>query len=238
MGQGKAGIPLDWPSAPGESAGELMKLQNQAKLVMIGDSITDADRKRPEGEGLFGALGRGYVAQIDALLQAAYPERLIRVVNQGESGNTVRSLQARWQRDVLDKHPDWLSIMIGINDVWRQFDLPWQTEEHVLLPEYAATLEDLIRQARPHVQGLVLMTPFFIEPNRGDAMRAQMDRYGDVVRELAEKYDAVFVDVQAAFEEMLHAVHPGAVAWDRIHPTQAGHMVIARAFLKALDFAW
>lgn len=215
-----------------------MKLQNNAKLVMIGDSITDAERKRPEGEGLFGALGRGYVAQVDALLQATYPERLIRVVNQGESGNTVRCLKNRWQRDVLDKRPDWLSIMIGINDVWRQFDLPWQAEGHVLLPEYTATLEELVCQTRPHVQGLVLMTPFFIEPNRADAMRAQMDRYGDAVRALAEKYDAVLVDVQAAFDEMLRTFHPGAVAWDRVHPTQAGHMAIARAFLKAMDFAW
>lgn len=215
-----------------------MKLQNNAKLVMIGDSITDAERTRPAGEGLFGALGRGYVAQIDALLQATYPGRMIRVVNQGESGNTVRDLKGRWQRDVLDKTPDWLSIMIGINDVWRQFDLPWQSEGHVLLPEYTATLEELVSRTRPHVQGLVLMTPFFIEPNRSDAMRALMDRYGDAVRTLAEKYDAIFVDVQAAFDEMLRAFHPGAVAWDRIHPTQAGHMAIARAFLKAVDYAW
>lgn len=215
-----------------------MKLQNNAKLVMIGDSITDAERKRPEGEGLFGALGRGYVAQVDALLQAAYPERLIRVVNQGESGNTVRNLKDRWQRDVLDKRPDWLSIMIGINDVWRQFDLPWQHECHVLLEEYTATLEELVSRTRPHVQGMVLMTPFFIEPNRADVMRAQMDRYGDAVRTLAAKYDAVFVDVQAAFDEMLQTLHPGAVAWDRVHPTQAGHMVITRAFLKAVEYAW
>ncbi len=34
--------------------------------------------------------------------------------------------------------------MIGINDVWRQFDLPWQTEHHVQLAEYAATLEELV----------------------------------------------------------------------------------------------
>ena len=79
-----------------------MKLQQNAKLVLIGDSITDAERQRPNGEGLFGALGRGYVSQVDALLQAAYPERLIRVVNQGESGNTVRDLKNRWRRDVLE----------------------------------------------------------------------------------------------------------------------------------------
>lgn len=215
-----------------------MKLAANTKLLLIGDSITDAERARPQGEGLFGALGKGYVSQLDALLQSAYPDRLIRVVNQGESGNTVRDLKNRWRRDVLEKTPDWLSIMIGINDVWRQFDLPWQKENHVKLSEYSETLEELVRQTRPHLKGLVLMTPFFIEPNRSDAMRAQMDRYGAAVRELAAKYDAIFVDVQAAFDEVLRHYHPGTLAWDRVHPTQAGHMTIARAFLKALDFSW
>jgi lysophospholipase L1-like esterase len=110
-----------------------LQLASGSKLVMIGDSITDCGRSRPVGEGLFDAIGKGYVAYVDALLGAAYPERQIRVVNMGCSGNTVRDLAARWQTDVLDLQPDWLSIMIGINDVWRQFDIPRQPECHVTL---------------------------------------------------------------------------------------------------------
>ena len=37
-----------------------MKLDKHSKLVMIGDSITDAGRAQPAGEGLFGALGGGF----------------------------------------------------------------------------------------------------------------------------------------------------------------------------------
>jgi lysophospholipase L1-like esterase len=103
-----------------------MKIEPGSKLVMIGDSITDAERARPVGEGLFSAQGRGYVSMVDALLGAVYPRHAIRVVNMGVSGNTVRDLKARWQTDVLDLKPDWLSILIGDNDVWRQFDTPWQ----------------------------------------------------------------------------------------------------------------
>jgi lysophospholipase L1-like esterase len=105
-----------------------MLLAQHSKLVMIGDSVTDCGRARPVGEGLFGAIGTGYVGYIDALLSARYPELGVRVVNVGSSGNTILDLQARWQSDVLDLKPDWLSIMIGINDVWRQFDLPRQPE--------------------------------------------------------------------------------------------------------------
>jgi len=215
-----------------------MKIPPRSKVVLIGDSITDAERAKPVGEGLFGALGKGYVSQIDAILTATSPGDRIRLVNMGNSGNTVLDLTKRWQTDVLDLQPNWLSIMIGINDVWRQFDSPWQTDGHVSLEIYRHHLEELVSKTRPLVQGMVLMSPFVIEPNRADAMRSQMDRYGAVGRELAEKYDAIFVDVQAAFDVATEHLHPTAIAWDRIHPGAAGHMMIARAFLQAVDFEW
>ncbi len=88
--------------------------------------------------------------------------------------------------------------------------------------------------ARPAVKGIVLMTPFYLEPNRQDAMRAMMDRYGAAVRRLAERHGALFVDTQAAFAPLLHAVYPAAINWDRVHPNLTGHMVLARALLGAL----
>ncbi|MBL8093035.1 MAG: SGNH/GDSL hydrolase family protein [Anaerolineales bacterium] len=208
------------------------------KLVMIGDSITDCERARPIGEGLFNALGRGYVSLVDGLLQATEPRRRIRIVNMGTSGNTVRDLEARWQTDVLALEPDWLSIMIGINDVWRQFDSPWQVEQHVLLDEYAQTLERLVAQTRPRLQGLVLMTPYVLEPNRADAMRSQMDAYGDALRVIARAHEAVLVDTQAALDAVMAEIHPTGLAWDRIHPTTVGHMALARAFLNAIGYDW
>lgn len=215
-----------------------LRIPAHAKLVMIGDSITDCERARPVGEGLFGATGKGYVTMVDALLATAYPERAIRVVNMGTGGNTVRDLSARWAADVLGLSPTWLSVMIGINDVWRQFDCPRQSEWHVPPEEYEATLQRLLAQVRPQLQGLVVLSPFMIEPSRQDAMRARMDSYGAICRRLALAQDAIFVDVQAAFDRMLVHQHAMNLAWDRIHPTQTGHLVIARAFLDAVGYAW
>ena len=215
-----------------------MRIENGNKLVMIGDSVTDCERSKPVGEGLFQALGKGYVSLVDALLQSTQPERCIRVVNMGLSGNNVRDLKARWQSDVLDLNPDWLSIMIGINDVWRQFDSPYQPEWAVPLEIYEQTLSELVEQTQPHLKGLVLMTPYFIEPNQQDAMRARMDQYSQVVRMLARKHGALLVDTQAAFDQVLEHVHPMTLAWDRVHPNPIGHMVIARAFLKAVGYRW
>jgi lysophospholipase L1-like esterase len=215
-----------------------MLIQPGSKLVMIGDSITDCDRTRPVGEGVFDGLGKGYVNLVNSLLGACCPERRIRVVNMGISGNTVRDLKVRWQTDVVDQKPDWLSVMIGINDVWRQFDCPLQADWGVPLDEYERTLDELVASIQPALKGLVMMTPYFIEPNQQDAMRATMDRYGAVVRKIAVKYDAIFVDTQAAFDQLLLHIHPAAVAWDRVHPNTTGHMLLAKAFLEAVGFQY
>ena len=211
-----------------------MKIAPHSKLVLIGDSITDCERARPVGEGLFGAVGKSYVGLLEGFLGAIHPAHAIRVVNMGTSGHTVLDLKARWQTDVLDLKPDWVSLMIGVNDVWRQFDLPRQTEIHVSPEAYAKTLNELARKTRPKVKGLIMLAPFYIEPNRADAMRARMDQYGAIVKKIAARHDALFIDTQAAFDEVLQHMHPNAIAWDRVHPNIIGHSIIARAFLKAI----
>jgi lysophospholipase L1-like esterase len=214
-----------------------MLITPASKFIFIGDSITDAGRD-PAGEATpwnpRAGTGHGYVSLVEAWLGATRPGERIRIINRGTSGHTVRDLAARWETDVLAPAPDWVSIMIGINDVWRQFDTPLRADLQVHLPEYRATLENLVTRTRPHVKGLVLATPFFIEPNRADPMRAMMDAYGAVVRELATSYDAVFVDTQTAFDAVTAHTHPMTLAWDRIHPSPTGHLILARAFLAAL----
>jgi lysophospholipase L1-like esterase len=209
-------------------------LEKNSRLVMIGDSITDCGRARPVGEGLGEALGKGYVALVDAALRSTYPDHRIRVTNMGCSGNTVRDLKQRWNTDVLGLKPDWVSIMIGINDVWRQFDLPLQKECHVYQQEYETTLNELVTLTKPNVKGLILMTPYYIEPNPADAMRARMDEYGSLVKKVARKHAVPCADTQSAFNRILGTYYPAALAWDRVHPSLTGHQVLAGAFMDAI----
>ena len=211
-----------------------MIFEKNDTILFIGDSISDYDRARPVGEGLFDAWGKSYVANAASLLCCMYPELHLRIVNMGIGGNQVRDLDARWQTDVLDRKPDWVSVLIGINDVWRQFDCPQMPETHVSPEEFCTTYEKLILETLPHVKGMILMTPYFMEPNRADTMRARMDEYGEIVRQLAEKYNLVFVDLQTAWDKLFEHMHPAAIAWDRIHPNQIGCMYIAKNFLAAV----
>jgi len=216
-----------------------MMIAPRSKLLMIGDSITDCDRSRPYGEGKGDALGTGYVSHINALLEATDPTLEIRVVNMGIGGDTVRDLKRRWQTDVLDLTPDWLSVMIGINDITRHFNRRHLRDWHVSLEEYEQTLDELVSTAKQHgVKGVVLMTPFFIENNADDLVRRMTGTYGQAMQRVALRHEAVFVDVQQAFDRYLEHHYSLELAADRVHPTQTGHMIIARAWLKAVEYAW
>ena len=211
-----------------------MLFQKSDTVLFIGDSISDYGRARPVGEGLGNAWGTSYVANAGALLNCMYPELALRIINMGVSGNQVRDLAARWETDVMALRPNWVSVLIGINDVWRQFDSPYIPETHVLPEEFERTYETLIQRTLPTVKGMILMAPYFMEPNRADPMRARMDEYGRIVKNLADKYACVFVDLQAAWDDLFQYMHPDNIAWDRIHPNQVGCMFIAKQFLKAV----
>ena len=213
-----------------------IKIHPNSTLLMIGDSITDCGSVSPCSEVVRDPLGYGYVQLINEIFSACFPQQHIRILNKGISGNTVRNLAARWQSDVLDLKPDWLSILIGINDVWPKFDACQPDAWFVSIDEYAATLERLIHTTCPRLRGLVLMTPYCIEPDRADPMRAMMDQYGDVVRRLAGQYQTILVDTQAEFDSVLTEVHPTVLALDRVHLKPTGHIILAQAFLKAVEY--
>ncbi len=213
-----------------------MKLQPRDKFVLIGDSVTDMGRARPAGQGLFNPHGTGYPNVVQGLLTSVYPDYFINVVNMGVSGNTVRDLKARWETDVVALRPDWLSIMIGVNDVWRQFDTP-QLPEHAVPPdEYRATLDELVAKTRPLVRGLVVMTPVYWELNTADAMSARVREYGAICREVAARNDVLFCDAQAYADRVLRHCHSCYIAWDRVHPNIPGANVLAHALLDTLEF--
>ncbi len=91
------------------------------KVIFTGDSITDCDRARPIGDG-FGKMGNSYVSRIFVDTWADFPKNHIRYLNSAVSGDTSTMLLNRFDEDVLAYAPDYVCIMIGINDVWRHFD--------------------------------------------------------------------------------------------------------------------
>ena len=213
-----------------------MLLKENDRIIFAGDSVTDMGSTNPVGEGLFDNLGQGYVRRIDNLLGALLPQYHFRVTNSGISGNTSRDLKERFDRDVIDLKPDVVSIMIGINDVWRQFDTPAMTDQAVFPEEYRENLVKMIEAVKGKVKGIFLLSPYYMEPNRRDRMRKRMDEYTEICRALAKEYGCIFVDFQKVYEDYCKIRHSTFIAWDRVHPNQVGATLMARAFLEKCGF--
>ena len=213
-----------------------MIFQDMDRIIFAGDSVTDMGSAQPVGEGLFDNVGRSYVRVVENMLSVCYPEVRVRVTNSGISGNTSRDLLARFQRDVVDLNPDWVSICIGINDVWRQFDSPAISDAQVFPEEYEQNVEKMILAVKGKVKGIFLLSPYYMEPNRADKMRARMDEYVAICAKLAEKHGCIFVDFQKLYEEYCSIRHSTYIAWDRVHPNQVGATLMAREFLAHCEF--
>jgi lysophospholipase L1-like esterase len=172
------------------------------------------------------------VRHIQRQLQLYYSELNIRVVNKGISGNTIRDLARRWQQDVMAQKPDRLFVFIGVNDVWRMMENRF--EDSVPLGEFEATYRDLLAQVAEMPAKITLIAPFIIEPNQIDPFRVRLAEYCAVIKELATDVGAKFISTQQIFDRALTQHAPPHWSDDRVHPTLAGHQLIADAILASV----
>ncbi|MBQ7316451.1 MAG: SGNH/GDSL hydrolase family protein [Clostridia bacterium] len=212
-----------------------MIFEHNDRIVFTGDSVTDAGRKRPYGEGLWEGLGNGFVRNLDSILTVLYPENTYRIVNTGSSGFTSRDLLNTWEHDVTALKPDWVFVMIGMNDIWRQFDEPTAASyEYVTPEEYRANLTEMVRRTKASVKGMYLMAPFYMEANDNDAMKKMVREYTEIMRQVAEENGVGFIDMQSDFDALLQHRYPASISWDRVHPNWVGGMLMARRLLHEI----
>ena len=204
-------------------------LEDNALVLFQGDSITDADRQRRNPDD----LGSGYAWMVSAWFSASFPEKMVRFLNRGISGNRVRDLVKRWQRDCLDLRPTWVSILIGINDTLFQYQYFQTTALEKFETDYrkifAATIEN---------QGmrLILCEPFVLPyPPDRQRWREDLDPKIGVVRQLAAEFNAILIPLDEIFSHA--AKRRPAAYWlsDGVHPTPAGYGLIAQAWLRAVQ---
>lgn len=207
-----------------------MIFEHGQKIVFIGDSITDCGRRDANAP-----FGNGYMNLVRSFVDARYPELALSWANRGIGGDTVRHLDARWEQDVIAEQPDWLSVKIGINDVWRTFDSAGGGA--VPIAEYETTLRTLLQRAVDATGcKLIVAEPYIIDADTTNPMRVMMDDYGLVARRIAAEFGAIDIRTQEAFDKALETTVPEDWAGDKIHPNLPGHAVIALAYLRAIGF--
>ena len=198
------------------------------KIVFIGDSITDAGRR----EAAYSPFGYGYVNFTANRLLAKYPDFNINIINTGISGNTIRDLKQRWERDCINHQPDILSVLIGINDVWRQYTE--RLDEAVFLEEYELTYKQLLSMVKKKKDcQLVLMQPFMFCDDTDNPMFEALQSFIAVVDNLAKQFDAVLVPLQDSLNKEIKKVSPDKWSNDMVHPFVWAHAWIAQRWIDA-----
>lgn len=203
-------------------------LEQGMRVLFQGDSITDAGRTGAADSAA--SLGGGYPAVIADMLAAQVPD--VTVVNRGISGNRIYDLEARWTEDCIDLKPDIVSILIGINDTWRRYDSDLLSPTAKFEASYRRILDRV--KAETSAQ-LVILEPFVLPtpPDRAD-WREDLDPRIHAVRRIACDYGAVFLPLDGMFAEA--ATRQPLDSWlpDGVHPSEAGHKLIAQAWIAAV----
>ncbi len=199
-------------------------------VLFYGDSITDAGRRLEANNPQ--QMGTGYPAMIASRLGARHPELRMRFTNRGISGNRVDDLVGRLDEDVLAEAPDLVSILIGINDTWRRYDRNDPTSTASFAAGYRQLLERLTEEG---VGRLVICEPFVLPiPDDRAAWREDLDPKIDVVRRMAREFEAVLVPLDGLFAAASCRAPLGYWLPDGVHPSPAGHALIADAWISAV----
>lgn len=204
-------------------------------ILFQGDSITDGARGR--NQDLNHILGHGYAYLVAARLTAEHPELDLHFHNRGCSGHRIVDLYARWKEDSINLKPDIVSILCGVNDVGSIFSRDAGVSAERYEKVYKLILDETL-DALPKTR-FVLCEPFILPTENmrenWNAFKKEIDLRRDIVKHLASDYDAVFVPTQEMFEKACEKAPADYWLWDGVHPMPAGHELLARAWLTAVE---
>jgi Lysophospholipase L1 and related esterases len=211
-----------------------MLTESEAITVLFqGDSVTDACRDRGIGDPGH-MLGHGYPNLVAGDVAQRFPQRRITFLNRGCSGDRASDLYARWNEDALSLRPDLISILVGVNDVWRCM----KGEPSGAFDRYERAYRGILEDTAEFLPdcGLALCEPFILNtgapaedwPEWSRRIHAQQE----IVRELAAEFGAAFVPLQAEFDTASHNAPASWWLYDGVHPSPAGHRVIANAWIR------
>lgn len=201
-------------------------------ILFQGDSITDARRDRNDGE----YNGMGYATMCAAELGVSYPGQYT-FINRGIGGNRTTDLYARWKVDCINLKPDFLSIMIGVNDVWHELNFNNGVSEKRFKNIYSFLIEDTL-EALPDIK-IMLLEPFLLKhtatEEKWDIFMEAVERRAQIVREIAANFSLPCISLQCVFESALKEAPVSQWTVDGVHPSAAGHRLIANEWIKTFE---
>lgn len=237
----------------------MIRFKKKETIVFSGDSITDGGRGR--SMDLNHHMGHGYQYILAAKLSRDNLEWQPRFINKGYSGAKVGEIYNTWYKDVIHYNPTMISILIGINDassgnsnlseyVAARYERNYDMLLHdtaSLLPDTKLVICEPFFIPAKHPQEFVKYSPHvFCERDFEVAEKTeeeiqyivtQTQKLQKIARGLAKEYGCTFVPLQDVFEKALRHVETEYLLWDGVHPTVAGHALLAERWYECVSKA-
>jgi len=205
-------------------------LHDGDRVVFYGDSITEQ---------------RLYTTFTESYVVTRFPKMNVTFVHSGWGGDRVTGggggpIDLRLKRDVFAYHPTVMTIMLAMNDAsYRAFD-------QKIFDVYSKGYEHIVASVKENVPNIRLTliepSPFddvTRKPNFPGGYNQVLIRYGEFVKELAEKNGANVADLNTgvvrATEKAVAINTNQAIAFnpDRVHPGVAGQLLMANELLRS-----
>ncbi len=204
-------------------------LTKNMTILFQGDSITDCGRGQV-GEG---EMGYGYAYMASSWMSARYAELGLRFMNRGISGDRIEGIARRWDRDCIRLKPDVVSILAGVNNTWPRYLNDDATPDDSFYNDYYSILKKTRDTLNPQI---ILCEPFILYISDDImAWRDDLDPKIEIVRKLATEFDALLVPFDTMFQEASKRANPSYWATDGVHPTPAGHALMAQEWLTCVS---
>ena len=207
------------------------------KIIFQGDSITDACRDRNNShQTWFGnGAGMGYANYIMSEIGIKYPNQF-EMLNLGIGGNRIVDLYARIKSDCINHKPDYLTILIGVNDVWHEYDFQNGIDEEKYFTLYSMYIDE-VKAALPDIK-IYIIEPFVlpgIATSNKDGMIEKVKSMAKMAKKVAQKYNLPFITMQDKFDALCEIAEPSYWLCDGVHPTIFGYRMMATEILKVLE---
>ncbi len=200
-------------------------------FLFQGDSITDVGRYREDCHN----LGFGYPNLVASELAYNRPQEFD-FINQGISGDRVASVYNRIKSDILNHNPDYMSILIGVNDVWHGISDGNIVSDKRFEQVYTMLIEDILEKL-PNIK-IIVLEPFILKGSgteeKWDFFNSQVRSKARISKAVAEKFNLTFVPLQDKFDALCEKAPSTYWLEDGVHPTNAGHEMIAKELIKVI----
>ncbi len=207
-------------------------------ILFQGDSITDCGRARDNDI----RLGDGYARLVEAELGYTCPNEYT-FINRGVGGNRIVDLYARMKSDIVNLKPDYMSILIGVNDVWHEIDWNKGVDADKFEKIYTMLLEE-VKAALPDIKIMILL-PFVLngpatcnteeKPSKFETFSVEVAKRVEAAKRVAEKFGLPYIDLQTEFDKACEKAEPTYWCRDGVHPSAMGHELIKRLWLEGFE---